>query len=242
MRFALIIFLALLFGCNSSNQNNNQVTENSDSLLVADKCFQNFAYDFMFHKEFQLSRTKIKNWEYINYQEGYEYTLNFFQSFDIPDEQYEKDLTNEKYLTIIELKTSKKSELCFQKIDDKWFLTENFNSVFKKDSIVDFETFLYRFSTDTSFTKKHIKFPLKYVFSDPDNDGIDTTELLNENNMHYYDFFDKGKLIFYHDNKSLNSKKIAINLRGIDNGLITFYFFEIIAGTWKLIEENDYSN
>jgi hypothetical protein len=242
MRYLVIIFLALLFACNSSNQNSRKINENPDSLFVTDNCFQNFADYFMYHKEFQISRTKIRNWQYINYHDGYEYTLNFFNSFNIPDEQYSKDLTNQKFLTIIDLKTSKKTELFFRKIDNKWFLFNTFNSIFKTDSVVDFETFLYRFSTDTIFTKKHIKFPLKYVFSDPDNDGADTTMFLNENNMHYYNFFDKGKLIFYHENKSIDSKKIMINLRGIDNGLLSFYYFEIIDGRWKLIEENDYSD
>lgn len=241
MRTIFILILSILISSCNSNQKKSLFPESSDSLIVYDKSFYDFIYDFMTDKDFQLSRTKINNWEYNNFFSEYDYTLHFFKSFKIPEDEFEKDFTNTKYLTIIDIKKAKTTVLLFRKVDNNWILNKKSDMDFKPDSSVDFTSFLYNFSTDTTYLKEHIKFPLKYKFADPDKDFADSTLFINESNVTKYNFFDKGKLLFYHDSDFDKGNKILIKLNGIDNGLNSYYYFEKIDNQWFLIEENDYS-
>ena len=210
---------------------------------LVDKCFDDFIYKFTCDKEFQLTRNRVDLDLSKLYEchAVYDYAFYFFNSFNIPDKEFEIDLTNEKYLSILNPTENKKTTLSFKKIGGRWFLTEIKTIKFDFNNVVDFEAFLYQFSIDSVFRKEHIKFPLKYEYADYENDYETKTDYLTEENVFKYDFFSKSNLIFFHSNKISNEKRILIFLRGIDNGWNTLYYFNKFNDTWKLIEESDYS-
>lgn len=233
--------MIFLIGCSNRNQENKAISTNSNTLVANDKCFFDFIYDFMVDKDFQLSRIRIDRWYYRNYFAEKDYSLHFYQSFNRPEKEFETDLQNTKYMTIIDLKKKLTSNLKFYKENKKWSLIQLEDSDFVTDSVIDFETFLYQFSTDNTFMMNHIRFPLKYTFADPDKDYADTTQYLDSNSNLKFNFFEKSYLMYFHETPKIDGKKIMIFLRGIDNGLNSYYYFEKQEDNWFLIEESDYS-
>ena len=132
--------------------------------------------------------------------------------------------------------------MSFNKIDGHWFLVDITNFYFDFEDVANFETFIYRFSTDSIFRIEHIKFPLKYGYLDDNKEGYPRkTGYLTEENVFPFDFFDKDEFVFFHSNDINNEKRILIHLRGVENGISAFYYFEKFNDTWILIEYNNYS-
>jgi len=207
-----------------------------DTLI--DNCFLDFIYLFTHDKEFQLTRSMTELYECHAVSE---YAFHIFNSFNIPDKEFELDLTNDKYMSILKPTENKKTTLIFRKIDGRWFLSEIKNFDFDFENTENLEAFLYQFSNDSIFRKEHIKFPLKYEHLDYDNDYEIITDYLTEENTFEYNFFNNNNFVFFHSTAICNEKHILIYLRGIDTGWNSRYYFEKFNNVWKLIEENDYS-
>lgn len=240
-KICLISMLIILASCSNRVQENKYASADSVANVIEDKCFYDFIYDFMTQKDFQLSRVKVERWDYNNYFADKDYTMHFYPSFSLPESEFSKDLLKIKFMTIIDTKDETVTMIKFIKEGNKWFLSGTKSEEFMADTVIDIESFLYKFSTDKTFMRNHIRFPLKYTFADPDKDYADTTEYLDSNSDLKYDFFEKGNLMYFHDDPKINSDKIMIFLRGIDNGINSFYFFEKQNNTWVLVEESDYS-
>ena len=239
--------LSLLISCNNSQS--QEVVELSDyqtentlkfSDTLVDVCFEDFIYQFWYDKEFQQMRSKIKGVDVSKLYNFYDYANYFYGSFK-EKEEYSKDLTNEKYLSIFKPTENKKTTLSFEKIDGRWFLVKIQDFEFDFGNIENFEAFLYQFSTDSIFQKEHIKFPLKYVYADWEDDYEDKTDYLTEENVFQSNFFENDNLAFFHNNDISNKKQIKIHYRGIDNGILGYFYFEKFNNAWRLIESNDYS-
>lgn len=241
LRTGFIIIVVVLFSCSGSKQNNESTSEQPDTLVKEDRFFHDFIYDFMIHEDFQLSRIRIDIWEYKNFFSERDYSLHIYPAFEIPEKEFEKDIVSTRYLTMIDISEKLVSTLQFTKEKKNWYLTGLQERSLVTDSVLDFETFLYKFSSDTNFTKNHIRYPFKYSYADPENDYADSTKYLDSLSNLKFNFFEKGRLLYFHTAPKIDGKKIMIFLRGLDNGLNIYYYFQKEDDMWVLTEENDYS-
>jgi len=244
-KIAIIISTTVLILSGCKNRPANPIELPSDHATEefssdVDGNFHDFIYQFIFNKEFQLLRNITGlNMPKLYYQTFDGFFLHFFNSFNIPDKEFSIDLTNERYLSILKPIEHKKTTLTFKKIDGSWFLAEIKDIEFDFYNVENFEAFLYQFSTDSVFRNGHIKFPLKYGYLDDDYEK--STNYYTEENVPQYDFFNSSNLMFFHSREIGNEKQILIFLRGIDNGINSYYYFEKFNDTWRLIKDNDYS-
>lgn len=240
MKHLTLILIIALIGCtNASNKKCEISTKDSISRPIADKNFYDFLANFYYDKDFQLKRTTIANWEYQDFHSKYGYQTFMYNKFEIPDEEFQKDKTNKRFLEIVDIQKWTKTVYSFSKNGNIWQLTNKEETEFKTDSVIDFETFLYHFSTDTTFAKRHISFPLKYIGL---NDNYeDTTTYITADKEIEYNFFRNNEFIFYFTTDFNQSNKINLFYRGIDNGIHFNYYFEKRDDKWVLVEETDYS-
>lgn len=206
-----------------------------------DECFDEFISYFMTNGKFQIVRCgvideesilKLFESDFINY------TYYFSNSFE-KNENCEEDISNEKYLSILNTTENKKIILSFKKIDGRWFLTNRKDLDFDYSNIENFETFFYRFSTDSSFRNKHINYPLKY--SDLDSDYEIKTDYLTSENELQFDFFETNEFRYFYDNDFDYTKRVLIWLKGLENGISSYFYFEKFNDGWKLVEYENYS-
>jgi hypothetical protein len=246
-----VLLFALLPGCNSKKRETvksiNQVISEPTKNENWDDEFQGiFIYHFMTDQNFQKERTdsSIKGMDYVNYFAEKDYTLHIFPS---SNSSFDNDLIdgidNQNVLTVINEKEIR--TFTFLKRNKKWGLTKLEILNFQPDSLNGFLNFLYGFSKDTFFRNSHIKFPLKFTYADAEKDYSDTTEFLRINNLSdfNFDFFKDKYFHFFHNNMDNvdRSKYVCLLVRGIDNGIFLWYYFEKKEDTWQLIEENDSS-
>lgn len=108
----------------------------------------------------------------------------------------------------------------------------------------NFNDFIEKFSTDTTFQISRIKFPLKIQWYDVSN-FKDTLIYKDRSGFKMMDFRKKPKS--QNDNweqkivVDKNNTTATIEIRGIENGLVVDYFFEKINAAWMLIEIHDSS-
>jgi len=247
MKLLFLVMIVAMASCGGSSNESDTVELVEDSLKSSvdtsvDICFDDFIHNFTCDKEFQSTRNKVGNVDISKLYGchiGYEYALYFYNSFN-EKEVFNKDLTTEKYLSILNPTESKKTTLYFEKIDGRWFLVKIQDFGFDFNNIVNFEAFIYQFYTDSIFRKEYIKFPLKYVSIDYDNDYEEKTDYL-EDSVYIYNFFEKGRLTFFHNKEIGKKNNIKIQYRGIDNGILGYFYFEKYNNTWRLTENCDYS-
>lgn len=115
---------------------------------------------------------------------------------------------------------------------------ENENSVDKS-----FQSFLTKFNNDSIFQISRVKFPLPIIEMDGDN----FNEVHNQIEKKNYTKFDltnnksHQKEEGYTQEIKLNKNKATIEIRGIENGIMTDYYFEKINGKWFFIGMKDAS-
>jgi hypothetical protein len=224
-----------MINCNRSKRNKTEEVSSN-----CDKKFYSFFANFLINKEFQISRTKIENWTFINLYPDKEYTLELFEAESTVLDENDNDLINEKHLTYLSLSDSIVTDYVFKKTDCNWSLSEKNNIPLSKFVGREFLVFMKEFSTDSSFMKEHINYPLKYEFLG--DDYTKKTRYINSQDEFKNNFFDKGYILILNSGKysRLNNFKIAV--RGIGNGVSMDSFFEMKNGAWKLIEESDFSD
>ena len=115
-----------------------------------------------------------------------------------------------------------------------------------KESIDNnFNDFIDKFSTDSTFQISRIKFPLKTKWYDIDNDkdsliykdrsGFEMMDFRNKNSTGQYDQWEQKMVV------DKNNTSATIEIRGIENGIMIDYLFEKINGAWMLMEIDDSS-
>lgn len=113
----------------------------------------------------------------------------------------------------------------------------------------DFEIFFKRFSTDSLYQKKQIKFPLNYEYLIYQNDKfVKKNELIKNTEWFYINFStDKDAINLEYD--KFTQKFIFNNLSnviykriGYDNGILINYHFKKIDEKWFLTSIIDKSN
>jgi hypothetical protein len=101
----------------------------------------------------------------------------------------------------------------------------------------DFKTFLQKFNKDSLFQISRITFPLKVTENGPDFEIVERT--INLNDFSKLDFdpakdattreFDR-----YTQNIRIEKDSAVIEIRGIDNGILSDVIFEKKNGKWRL--------
>lgn len=219
----------------------NDVITNSADTLIVDECFDEFISYFLTNGKFQIVRCGIIDEAgVLNLFESEvaNYIYHFSNSYDKKIETCE-DISNEKYLSILNPAENNKTILSFKKINGRWFLVDKNEFEFDYNNVENFEAFFYQFSTDSSFRKRHINYPLKY--SDLDSEYEIKTDYLTSKNELQFDFFDMNTFKYFYDNDFDEKKRVLIWLKGLENGISSYFYFEKFDDEWKLIEYENYS-
>ncbi|MBK7223981.1 MAG: DUF4348 domain-containing protein [Saprospiraceae bacterium] len=109
----------------------------------------------------------------------------------------------------------------------------------------NFNAFVDKFSSDSTFQLSRTKFPLKIKWYDIDNDK-DSLIYKERSSFEMMDFRKKKSTGQYDqwEQKIVvdkNNTSATIEIRGIENGIMVDYLFEKINGAWMLIEIDDSS-
>jgi len=102
----------------------------------------------------------------------------------------------------------------------------------------DFEVFLDKFNSDSTFQTSRINFPIKTIQLDTENLKENTIEY-NQSNYHLSKIDKQSK--YYKIEKVIMSDSAKVYLKGIDNGIYIEFFFFKKNGIWKLDTWNDLS-
>ena len=108
----------------------------------------------------------------------------------------------------------------------------------------EFDSFFYKFSTDSSFQIKRIQFPLLKISPDNVLDNPDSTKILEKDWQHNYFYFASNSTSRPQIYDSFSAKLNDTDERvfawlGIETGVQIYYFFKRIEGTWYLIKIKD---
>jgi len=117
---------------------------------------------------------------------------------------------------------------------------------FAQDSNQDFNSFSYKFFSDSSFQKGNIEFPLIMIIWNSDTDDFDTSYVKppqwvysdfnffkNDFNVQLYDSFQKSLR---------NTKERVISFEGVENGIQVNLFFKYSSFSWRLVKLEDFSD
>lgn len=109
----------------------------------------------------------------------------------------------------------------------------------------NFNDFINKFSTDSTFQITRTRFPLKTKWYDIDNDkdslfykdraSFEMMDFRKKKSTGQYDQWEQKIVV------AKNNTSATIEIRGIDNGIMVEYLFEKINGAWMLIEMADSS-
>lgn len=133
----------------------------------------------------------------------------------------------------------------FERIDGRWRLEAiNLRDVPRSDT-PDFTSFYLRFATDSLFQAAHVRDPLEFITSDPDDDFSIIESILDRNQW----FAFKPELpverlsnISYGQKNEDNSTTKVMQIKGVGNGFLNTLFFRKRAGKWELYKFEDTSN
>ena len=109
----------------------------------------------------------------------------------------------------------------------------------------DFNSFLERFSKDTTYQISRTVFPLKVNQYDVTND-TDTILYKQRSEFEMIDFRRKKQSTKHSQcNQEVivnkGDTKASVEIRGIDNGIVVDYLFEKLNGKWMFVSINDSS-
>lgn len=111
----------------------------------------------------------------------------------------------------------------------------------------DFKVFLNYFSKDSIFQVSRINFPLKVMEVDENNTLEQINVTIQKKEFTKLDFeYPKDALTReldrYTQTIKIKENKCIVEIRGVDNGIYSDYFFEKDKGKWFLKSWNDNSN
>jgi hypothetical protein len=147
--------------------------------------------------------------------------------------------------TVFSCNEIKKSSNEFPKVETKKL--NEIETVQEEDCILDFEKFFDKFSRDSIFQKRMIKYPLKLQYYDESSyDELKTDLIKNESNYKYIDFTNdtnamKSKTSKFTVKKKITKEKVIYTRFGYDNGIDISYEFKLIDGCWNLVRITDES-
>lgn len=226
----------------------------------ADESFDDFIYNFASDDKLQRQRVKFplpyydedkatkiekKDWKHdaLFTKQNY-YTLLF-------DREEDMDLVGDTTLTSVQvewifIRTRMMKKYYFERVKGAWVLEAiNLRPLGKEDD-EDFVEFFGRFATDSLFQSRHIRQPLAFVTTDPDDDFsvLETTLDLNQ----WFAFkpelpAERLSNINYGQKSVDDSATKIVALKGIGNGLSNILYFKKKEGRgeWELYKFEDVS-
>jgi len=119
-------------------------------------------------------------------------------------------------------------------------------SVYSQKDREDFQSFCSNFFSDSTTQRERVKYPLKHVVYNQDQDSFDTTLVskkswlfsdfgfwTNNYNVKVYDSFAK---------KLRDSGERVLSFEGVENGINMSLYFKLVAGKWYLVLWEDLSD
>ena len=98
-----------------------------------------------------------------------------------------------------------------------------------------------KFSSDSTFQKNHIKFPLKTVINGYNFEESDSIYYQTEQTWKYVNL-NKRKVYGNAIDCKIDSLSNSVTLLGIDTGVKLIYHFRKVDNTWFLVQIEDLSN
>jgi hypothetical protein len=225
-----------------------------------DESFNDFIYAFAADTAFQCTRIvfplpyyeedtplKIEKKDWVHdalfVKQSY-YTL-LLNSEEEADRVYD-GLQTSVQVEWIYMKTHKVKRYYFERVDGHWMLEAINLRPIVENKRAEFVDFLVRFAVDSLYQAEHIREPLPFVTTDPDNDfGIIETILDIEQWFAFKPVLPDDKLsniIYGREVTDKTSYKI-LQLKGIGNGFLnTLFFRHKPNGKWELYKFEDTSN
>ena len=227
---------------------------------IGDESFDDFIYVFAGDTAFQLSRVvfplpyyeedtplKIEKEDWVHdalfVKQSY-YTL-------LLDDEEELDHSHDDAQTSVQIewifmKTRMVKKYYFEHVDGRWMLEAINQRPIVKKKRAEFIDFFVHFAADSLYQLKHVRNPLEFVTTDPDDDfSIIETTLDTEQWFAFKPILPDDKLsnIIY-GQETLNESPCKImQLKGIGNGFLnTLFFRQKPNGKWELYKFEDTSN
>ncbi|HVO72870.1 MAG TPA: DUF4348 domain-containing protein [Ignavibacteriaceae bacterium] len=245
--FLLIIFLS---GCRTErsgdsareNSGNQSLNENSASRKNKGN-FYDFFYQFLSNENYRRSRVADKEMLKSLVLPEADFTVHIYPFDSVDSREFEEDLSRKKVYSVISASKNEVTNYNFLKEKDKWFLASFDTEKLNMSDDKKFINFILKFSKDTLYQKKHIRYPLKSSFLDYDNDYADTTVYLPSNEVYAKNFLINDYLPFLHEGEILSSEffNATVYFRGNRNGIYIECTFKFIDGQWFMVEEKDFS-
>ncbi|MDR0658183.1 MAG: DUF4348 domain-containing protein, partial [Mediterranea sp.] len=146
----------------------------------------------------------------------------------------------------IYMKTHKVKRYYFERVDGRWMLEAMNLRPVMKSKRAGFIDFFVRFAVDSLYQTEHIREPLRFVTTDPDNDfSIIETTLDTEQWFAFKPVLPDEKLsnIIYGRETTDETPYKILQLKGIGNGFLNVLSFRHKSnGKWELYKFEDTSN
>jgi hypothetical protein len=126
------------------------------------------------------------------------------------------------------------------------FLFNLFSKSFAQDSNQDFNSFSYKFFSDSTSQIESIKFPLIKIIWNSETDDFDTSYVKSTQWIYSdFNFFKNNFNVQLYDSfqKSLrNTNERVISFEGVENGMQLNLYFKYSSSKWWLIKLEDFSD
>jgi len=227
---------------------------------TGDESFEDFMYVFAADTAFQLSRIvfplpyyeedkplKIERKDWVHddlFVKQSFYTLLLDQEEEL-DHALDTSQTSVQ-VEWIYMKTHTVKKYYFERVDGYWKLEAINQRPIVKTKRSEFVDFLVRFALDSVYQIKHIRNPLEFITTDPDDDfSIIETTLDAEQWFAFKPVIPDAQLsnIIYGQETPGDSSHKILQLKGIGNGFLnTLFFRQKSNGKWELYKFEDTSN
>lgn len=244
----------------------------ADSVMVADTMaavsslpdnldgtFDDFVYTYASDKHFQLSRTCFplpctengerieiprSEWEHDALYANQEFYNMLFDTE--ADMDYEKNVdVDSVYVAWLFLDKQRTRRYYFGRVRGHWMLQNIEEASLKGTPNEDFLRFFYEFCNDSTFQRAHIKSPLKFVTTDPEDDFRVMEAFISVDQWFAFRPVlptDRMTNINYGQPYSAAAREKIVTFRGIGSGYNNTLFFTRHGGSWRLTAYEDLSN
>ncbi len=244
-----LLFIVILAGCKTEKNGDSDKNESSESAGNRESSnknknnFYTFFYKFLSDKNYRITRVKDKDLLNKIFLPQSDFTVHIYPFDSVDFREFDEDLSSKKVYSVISATKDEITNYNFIKEDSIWLLASVDAQKLDISDDKKFIPFLLKFSKDTVYQKKHIRFPLESSFLNYGNNYADTTVYLPQNEVYVKNFLVNDYLPFFHAGEFLNGEYInsTVYFRGNGNEIYIECLFKFINGRWFLVEEKDFS-
>ena len=241
MKHLLLFLIVPLLSCKTDNEPINTTKYDPEISKIPVKkipdtlLFIDFFERFVSEDEFQKERTsKDKRFSFTSEKDFIAYlnsdTLSVFEH---------KSILQKEDLYFVNFKQKNATKYSFDKENGRWMYLGYETVLFNKIPDKDFINFFINFCEDGEYQKKHIKFPILYVYLNDDFEA--QTDKIDFETWEYENFEEEIGGFFVLSTIQQNNLYRNIYYRGSDNGILIKLTFEKIKNEWFLTKTEDYS-